>query len=517
MKKAKKDSKKKLEKRKLSLVVQKNKFLLKPFLILFLIYLLGMSAILIANVHFADDVARTNYGYAGWNGFSRYSSTILAYGLHADGYLTNIAPLPQIFAAAILAVASLILICLVSGKDIFKESIGKWLWRVIAVIPLGLSPYILECLSYQYDAPYMAISILAAISPLVFRKKKWWVYGLTIVIGVLIVCTTYQAAMGIFPMVVVFLAIKEWSEGEKKNWKEILKFVVISGVVCLIALLVFQKILMKPRDAYASNSLPGIGSFFVVLFENLKKYFDLVMSDFKMLWKVLIVLMAIAFEIMLIYRSKKNKIVVGIVGTIGIVLMAVFSFFFYAILEKPLFATRAMYPFGVFLAVIGVYVMSGQGKMMLFKIPAVVLSWCFFVFAFTYGNALKEQDDYRNRMVDMVIADLNKLPIMLEENGPAKNIQVSGNLGYSPVILHMPQDYNILPRLLAPSFSEYIPWMANRVVQGSGLYNLYYSEEEDLKTKDLPLLKETVLYNIRGDEKNILVEFRDTRKFNVVF
>ena len=177
-------------------VWQENRFLVKPFLILCLIYLVGISAILIASVHYADDIARTNYGYAGWNGFSRYASTLLAYGLHADGYLTNIAPLPQILAAVILALASLILICLVAGKDKFKESPKKWWWYLVAVVPLGLSPYMLECLSYQYDAPYMAISVLAAVVPLLFRHKKWWVYGLAILVGVLLICTTYQARLG---------------------------------------------------------------------------------------------------------------------------------------------------------------------------------------------------------------------------------------------------------------------------------------------------------------------------------
>jgi len=83
-------------------VWRENRFLLKPILVMFLIYLVGASALILAGVHFADDIARTNYGYAGWNGFSRYLSTVLAYGTQMDGYLFNIAPLPQILAIFIL-------------------------------------------------------------------------------------------------------------------------------------------------------------------------------------------------------------------------------------------------------------------------------------------------------------------------------------------------------------------------------------------------------------------------------
>ena len=324
-----------------------------------------------------------------------------------------------------------------------------------------------------------------------------------------------SSAIGILPMVVILMAIKEWSEGDKKNGKQILKFVLFTVVIYLISIVIFQKILMKPRDAYASNSLPEIGSLFTVFFEHLRNYFGLVVSDFKVLWKVLLALMMLAFVVLFAVRSKRNKILAVVMAMVGVVLMAVFSFAFYAVLEKPLYATRAMYPFGAFIAILGAYVMSGRGWFMILKIPAVVLAWCFFVFAFTYGNALKEQDAYRNHVIDMVIADLNEMPLILDGN--SRNIQVSGNLGYSPVILHMPRDNTILQRLLAPSFSEYVPWMAYRLTQGSGISGLYYDEGDDLTAKDLPILKETVLYNIYGDDSSVLVEFKDTRKFEVMF
>ena len=204
--------KKRVWKEEISNFIRENRFLLKPIMWMFLIYLIGALAIIFAGVHFADDVARTNYGYAGWNGFSRYLSTVIAHVLHADGYLYNIAPLPQILALLILAVASVVLICVVVGKEVFRKP--KWGGYLIAAVPLGLSPYMLECLSYQYDAPYMAISVLFAILPVLFRKCKKWVYSLAILVGVLVICMTYQAAIGILPMVVLIVAMREWNNKE---------------------------------------------------------------------------------------------------------------------------------------------------------------------------------------------------------------------------------------------------------------------------------------------------------------
>ncbi len=127
------------------------------------IYLLGISAILRANFNYMDDMGRACFGYGAWY-FSRPLSNILALFLHADDYLTDISPLPQILAAVLMAAASVVVLYAVTGKKRFT------LWEYVSVLPLGLSPYFLQCLSFKYDAPYMAISVLAAVAPLVMQK-----------------------------------------------------------------------------------------------------------------------------------------------------------------------------------------------------------------------------------------------------------------------------------------------------------------------------------------------------------
>lgn len=496
--------------------VRENWFLVRPFLVMLVIYLVGVSAIILAGVHYADDIARTNYGYSGWTGFSRYFSTIAAFGLHADGYLTNIYPLPQILAVVILAMASVLLVCVISGKEVFKEKPSKWIWYLVATLPLGLSPYMLECLAYQYDAPYMAVSVFFAVLPLLFWECKRWLYGLMIFVSVIIICTSYQAAVGIIPMLVVMKAVKKWSEGESEKKWENMKSAIYSAIVFLLSLLFFQKVLMKPRDAYASNSLPEIQNLIPEFFEHLGKFFELVFSDFKIWWLVLIGVISVGFVVLFVMRSKRNKTVAGMMAALTMVFLFVMAFSFYAVLDKPLYATRAMYPFGATLAILMIYVVSG-GEILAkcMRMPIVVLSWCFLIFALTFGNALKEQDSYRNMLEDMVISDLNRLPIM--QDNTTKRLQVSGNLGFSPVILHMPQEYKILDRLLMPSFSEYVPWMAARATGQSGLPNLIYDEKTNFEEMELPLIKETVFYDIFGDKENILVVFKDKRTFNVTF
>ena len=509
------------------------KRLWKPVLVMFLVYLVGISAILLANVHYADDAARTNYGYGGWAAYSRYGSTILSHVIHADHYLTNVAPLPQILASLILAISSVMMVGLVSGKEIFEEKWTRWILRLAAVAPLALCPYMLECLSYQYDSIYMALSVFFAVLPLMFYRRKRWQFILASIVGILGVCTTYQASIGIYPMLVIFLSLKDWNGNKIKN-KEIVKNILISALVFLVVLVFFQKVLMAPRDVYVSNELPGISEFFPSLFLHLGHYFELLFADFRILWLVLVGVMILGFVVMFVKRSKRNKILASIFGVVGVGLMLLMCYLFYAALSKPLYTTRAMYAVGAFIAIIGIYIVSGEeykrlkvkleekeselnvlvslnSAEIIFTIAMVVLSWCFFSFSFTYGNALYEQDNFRNMQVDMVISDLNEIM----NDGKVRKIQAIGQIDFAPAIKHMPEkNYLILRRLLKPSFETNVPWMAYRLTEASGIPGLVYDPNVDLTNNNLPVLKNTALYIIYGDSDNILVKFKG-EEFNI--
>lgn len=516
---------------------ERNRCLLKPFFVIFSIYLFGISAILLAGVHYADDAARTNYGYAGWSAFSRYLSTILSHGLHADNYLTNIAPLPQILGAGLLAISSVILILVVCGREIFKEKWTKWIIKIIAVVPLGLCPYMLECLSYQYDAVYMGLSVLFSVMPFIFYRKERWKFVAASIVGILGVCMTYQASIGIYPMLVAFISMKDWGEGRHKN-KKIFENIIVSAVIFLLSLVFFQKVLMTSKDIYVSNELPGIAEFFPSLFSHLLHYFELLISDFKTLWLVLIAIMMVGFVILYVARSKKNKLASFIVGVLGLFLMALSTYILYAALDTPLYTTRAMYAVGTLVAIIGVYIVSGKlvGKVVkkylgkrteismefsvkigevFLSIPVVILAWCFFSFSFTYGNALKEQNEFRNMQIGMVISDANEILPALETN--SLYIQTEGQIDFAPAISHMPEnEFRLIRRLLKPSFGDDTYWMAYRLTEASGISELKFSLEVDLREKDLPILKETVLYNIYGSSDGILVKFKGTSFWGIV-
>ena len=220
------------------------------FLVLCVIYVAAISSILRANFFYIDDIGRAFEGYDHWSNFSRFLSEGLSHLIHASDYLSDASPLTQLIAVVLLVVASLLIIHEV--RDGERVSV----WDLIAVVPIGLSPYYLECLSYKYDAPYMALSVLLSVLPLAARRRSTLLYGSLVPICMIGMCTTYQASSGIFPMSVLLICLIDWSRG-RKSAIESLKFVGFSAILYLVGVLVFFLFIMVPtgEGEYVSNSV----------------------------------------------------------------------------------------------------------------------------------------------------------------------------------------------------------------------------------------------------------------------
>ncbi len=480
-------------------------FFKKTFLYYVLLYMTAMLALIRANFYYIDDFGRAAEGFREWEHFSRYISNLLSPVLHGGYYLTDVSPLTQVIAVLLLALSGTIVL------SVFSEKKKITVWQVIAGLPLGLSPYFLECLSYKYDSPYMALSVLASVVPFVFVESRQAFYAFVSILGILTMCMTYQAASGIYPMIVVFLVFRNWNKHVpvRKN----LQFAGVSALSYMFGIVAFKLFLMRPANSYVSNSVLPLEQLCSGCCHNLYKYYENIWHDFKKEWLVLIFLLFVGFVYISVRDSGQKKWLacIGAVFTLGAA--GGLAFGLYPVLEGPLFAPRSMYGFGVLLALVAIQVMSTK-KAYPVKVVSLGLSWCFFVFAFTYGNALAEQKRYTDFRVELVLEDLSELEIM--EDGAGKRIQVSGSIGSSPIIRNMPQHYQILNRLVPGTFYGGGTWGEKYFFGYFGLEDwegveqirIWNEGEPDLRTWDLPVLKDTMYHTIRGDEGYILIELK---------
>ncbi|MGM9549362.1 MAG: glucosyltransferase domain-containing protein [Faecousia sp.] len=470
----------------------------KALLLLLAVYVLGISAILRANFYYMDDSPRAALGYKQWDYFSRFLSTALATLVHGGDYLVDAAPLPQILAMLLMAVSGILMLYIVYGRTAFSG------WELAALIPLGLNPYFLGCVSFRFDAPYMAFSVLSAVVPLLYRNRSTAAYLLASMLGILAVCTSYQAATGIFPMLVIVLALRMWNRREPV--REVGLFCLKSAAGYALGLVFFKLVIMIPADTgYAGNSLPSAGALIPHFLGNLREYYSLVLSDFKPFWLAAAALMIAGFGIRTVCGSRQKKLPALAVTAGALVLMGLLCFGLYPALSSTVFAPRAMYGFGVLITIFGITAAEGKKQIPL-KVPVVVLSWVFFVFSFTYGNALSVQKDYTNFRTQMVISDLQKMEVF-QSDAPV-TVQLSGTIGKAPILKNMPQNYQMLNRLIPRTFGGGDDLTQYGFYCYYDLRNVVWDPEVDLREMELPVLEDTMYHTIRGEGSYVLVELK---------
>lgn len=470
----------------------------KALLILFAVSVVGISAILRANFYYMDDSPRAALGYKQWDYFSRYLSTALATLVHGGDYLVDAAPLPQMLAMLIMAVSGILMGYIFCERTTFSG------WELAVLSILGLNPYFLGCVSFRFDAPYMAFSVLAAVVPLLYRNRNAAAYLLVSGLGILAVCTSYQAAAGIFPMLVVALALRMWNRGE--SIREAGLFCLKSAAGYALGLLFFKLAIMIPADTnYVGNALPSAGEMIPHFMRNLRSYYSLILSDFKPFWRIAATLAAAAFCVRTVLDSQRRTLPAIAMTAVALILMGMMCFGLYPALASTVFAPRAMYGFGVLLTVFGMTAAEGKKRVPL-KIPAVVLSWVFFVFSFTYGNALSVQKDYTDFRTRLVISDLQEVEAF-RSDAPV-TVQLSGSIGKAPVLWNMPQNYQMLNRLIPDTFGGGDDLTQYGFYCYYDLQNVVWNPDVDLRKMDLPVLEDNMYHTIRGEGSYVLVELK---------
>lgn len=336
-------------------------------------------------------------------------------------------------------------------------------------------------------------------------------YLLSVVLGTLIMCMSYQASSGIFPMLVVLLALKMWGQGQ--DCKALGRFVFLSMIGYLAGLLVFSTGIHNPTslDDYVSTTLPTIREFPYNVIQNLKEYYYTVATDLKKEWLLLIAVLFLGFLYVTVVESKQ-KWYYSLLTSVGcLLLLLLLAFGVYPALQSPLFSPRAMYGFGVMLSMVGLYTVSAIGRKgyVAAKAACIALSWCFFVFAFTYGNALDTQKTYTDYRIAAVIDDLDEAGAF--DSDEPKIVQISGSIGYAPGIYAMRQDYQILNRLVPVMFQD-SSWQWGRFEFEFyyGLPKMKWASDENLDLRDmnLPILRDSIYHTIRADSVYILIELK---------
>lgn len=449
----------------------------KVLIFLIIVYTVALIPLFRANFNYRDDGGRVLAGFDDWDNFGRITTNSLSHVVHADEYIRDISPLPQILAVLIIVIASVALLWVVRGNKKLSLLDG------ICVLPLGLFPYYLCCFSYKFDAPYMALSVLVSIFPFVFRHKGKAFYIIAFFCTFLM-CTTYQASAGLFPMLVVFTAFLDWKDGEKAG--RIVRYCLLSAIAYIAAMLIFFFFIPKGDNGYVAEKVSFSALSIKRIIDNYITYFATFKSDFRVTkWFAIIAIISVMFFVRNNMESKRKWYWTLFASGVVYAVILLLSFGVYPLLDEPFLMPRGMYGLCMFIALIclgATPTYEKKEKRLNAKsvtqavswVGVIVLSWLCVVFTCTYGNALSAQKSYDEFRVAEVATELAGLPALNGEK-PAE-IQVVGTVGYAAGIKNIPGD-RLLLRLVPPPFGGENYWSYLKLLSYYGLPQMEYTDE----------------------------------------
>mgnify|MGYP002624951477 CR=1 FL=1 len=338
--------------------------------------------VITANFFYSDDLFRNYGGNRSWIGFSRYISEFGSIFIHNSLKLTDIAPLTQLIA--ILIAALTVLIVSISLTDSIKIK------NLFALTLIFIAPFYAENMSYRFDAPYMSMSLFFTSVPFLFKRDRVS-FCCVSVISLLLTCISYQAALPLYVLAVIYLFVKSFLC--KKDFSDSWKFVLCSVASFVAAMLIFKLFFMNKMtnnaDDYFSTKI-NIFSFFTNCVTYIKLTFT---QNGGLLTKVLFLISIVLLVFSVSLCTRQNKFLSLILVSASIVISYALSFGPYLVFERPVFALRAFMGFNVLIAFIVLALFEMQTRHNSLEnvknsVASIFIYSCI-VFLFAYGNVLK--------------------------------------------------------------------------------------------------------------------------------
>lgn len=424
---------------------------LKPFLILFAIYALALFTIIRANYSYMDDIGRSIHGYA-WNAdFNRYSSSILSYIINLNTRLSDISPLPQLLAAAIMSITSLVIARALSAKS----KLPNYSVLLSATL-MGLCPFMLGCWVFKFDAPCMTLSILVSVIPALFylhndnRRSHIISFALTTLLT-LIMWSSYQASSGVMPITVLMMMFFDIVFNNARLKSIVLRATPLAFGYIVGSLLFYLTLGHANAVSYRQANMYPLSQLLSGIAHNITDMLLAVANSMTTLWTGLIVLMILSFVVAIasLGKSVRQRVGFGLLAVILIVVAAPLSYGSYLVLQNaPSYYGRSFVGLSVLLGLVAAMtaaaISRNDVKAKLWNLllaPTAIAGFAFIVYSLALGNALFDQRQFANTRLNQLSNDLSQ--IYKSDDISGLRMRIIGDIGMSPVMSHLQELYPI--------------------------------------------------------------------------
>ncbi len=473
----------------------------------FIIILLLVAPIILANIYYIDDIGRSTLGYRFWWEDGRPLSDVLMSVVMFSGTMADIAPAPLLAACILLSWAFYRF-----GKEFFNNKNGLFL------IPLSflINPFIVEVLSYRFDSLTILFSAVLSFVFLFTLSRNNYIDAFikaSLVVGVMCL---YQASVNI---VLVFISLLFFFDVYKlKNPLEIIKMSAFRVVSTLAGLAFYMKVVLPlTLMSEHSDNHPRVSDNLIsTVIGNLNAYYSYVqevMLPYGMGSYILpaLITTSLISALVISYRYLKgNKgrlawlifaasfviILITPIATIGSLL----------VLDNPMVRFSRLYiGFGAYvLFVLFLATLACKES----KVPSlVVLPLYLYMIVFTcaYANASKHQASVDKQVIDSIKGETKEI-------GYNTNyIIFNGAPPRSSVLLNSQKNFPLLDALVVSYFGNWM-WAYNYMAI-NGLKQRDPGYNSDIVNNSLrdfcnyKQLNRTQDYNLYHEGVNIVVDF----------
>jgi hypothetical protein len=428
----------------------KLRLFIKPTLIVFGIYCIAQLSVWRANFSYGDDFKRIITGTLPGHEFNRYTAEFFLKALNMNAFLTDISPYSQMLAMFFMSIASVIMTYVFCNRTI------KYIPLIMSLF-IGLSPFMLGCWTYKFDAPLMAMSMLVCIIPFLFWDSHFMQSGrkqvvksmLLIVICLMFMWTSYQISNGIFLIILLGMIFNDYLR--RRQAKQTIKKTAIFATSFLISAILF-KFALPSYDGYRDTEMFAIKDLILGVLQNITKQFLAFNSTLNTEWKALLLLVFVAFLLSLFTFSERKgifRLIDSILGALFPLIAFSISFGVFIVLQTLSDNGRAFVGVGVVLAITSILTVSRieMNWKMSFAIPSAALIYSFLVFTLAFGNGLADQERYGNFRVESLLNDLSHI-YTTEQQVDETVLQIQGGIGDSAVLKLVRAQYPIVNKII---------------------------------------------------------------------
>lgn len=519
-----------------------NEKLRNVFLFFFFVALCGYAAIIISNCPYNDDYWRYIFNdHVGRDIDIRYASVFLDIIFYFSNIITDNAPLSHVISCAFLAYIAIVFI------KIFEINVDDKC-ALLCVIPIVVNPYLLECMMFRFDNPFMMLALLCSVLSAYlscFNDKKLILMQVVLLLYSLFL---YQPAISAYFIILLYCLLVEL--GGNKTLVSIVvgkRYFLYTLMITMLCYLPFiSKITYRREETGDLFLIPSSLENIRKILKNIYYYIESLRVDwlYNSSGKIFFFLSVIfsIFFIIGVFKNIKNRVTAFNRSILTFLLLIVFfisplgAFAFLCKLCQGSVSIdpRILYGFGILISLVLYKNYQSIEKYNFFKAVYVAYLACFgiwnVVFLNSAGNVLYRYKKLQEYVYYDIVKDISEI---LKNNNNFKYCGFRGNV-YSQSLANFSQIYPIFDRviperwhvicysrlsLLSHQFSDFITndrqknsWMyddmnvSKKLLKSRSSYNLYSIDDNalfcqfdcDLKFECSPYRKRSAQIIIKG-------------------